>query len=355
MPTSSPPLPDWPRFLGPPTVAGRLRAVPEDFRVWELPLIEPEGAGSHLWLEVRKRDANTEWVARQFAAAAGVHPRDVGYAGMKDRRAVTTQWFSIAVQEATRQDPFAWDIPGVEILRAARHGRKLQRGALRGNRFCIAVRDLTGERGELERRLAAVKRRGVPNYFGRQRFGRGGTNLARARRWLERGERVRRHQRSIYLSALRSYLFNCLLSERVTRNNWDRLIAGDVAMLDGSRATFGCGQPDAELQQRCDRFDIHPTGPLPGDRARPRVNRPGAAAAELEDEVLAPHRGVIDALARQGVEAGRRALRVLPMNLQWELGDAGMVLEFTLPPGAYATGLLRELVFTQPDTISAKG
>jgi len=354
MPFAGRPLPDWPRSMGRPAVSGELRAAPEDFQVWELPLVEPQGSGSHLWLEVRKRNANTPWVAGQLASAAGVAPREVGYAGMKDRRAVTTQWFSVGLQEATDSDWSGWEIPGVTILQASRHGRKLQRGALRGNRFLITLRELQGRIDTLADRLAAVACDGVPNYFGPQRFGHGGANLERAARWLQRGGRIRRSERSIYLSAARSYLFNQVLAERIGLGNWNRLLGGDVALLDGSRSTFAVETLDAELERRCAAFDIHPTGPLPGRSRGRRGECVSGEAAVLESAVLEQYADLVAALQAQRVDADRRSLRVLPNGLNWRVDGSDLELEFVLPPGAYATSVLRELVLTEPTSISEK-
>jgi len=349
---SSRPLPDWPRSMGRPEISGEMRATPEDFQVWELPLVEPQGSGSHLWLEVRKRDANTRWVAGQLASAAGVAPREVGYAGMKDRRAVTTQWFSVGLQEAADADWSGWEIPGVTILQARRHGRKLQRGALRGNRFLITLRNLQGQIDTLEHRLALAARTGVPNYFGPQRFGHGGANLERASRWLQRGSRIRRSERGIYLSAVRSYLFNEVLAERIGLGCWNRLLSGDVALLDGSRSTFAVEALDTELERRCAEFDIHPTGPLPG-RSRGRRGECVSGQAEvLESAVLGKYEELVAALQGQRVDADRRSLRVLPGDLDWRVDGSDLELSFVLPPGAYATSLLRELVLTEPASIS---
>jgi len=342
------PLPDWPRFLGPPEATARMRVAPEDFQVVELPLVEPGGTGSHLWLEVRKRDANTSWVAARLAEAAGAAARDVGYAGMKDRRAVTTQWFSVGLEQAANDEWERWDIPGVTIVQGLRHGRKLQRGALRGNRFRLVLRDLQGEAGALAKRLETLASTGLPNYFGPQRFGREGANAERGARWLERGGRIGRGQRSLYLSAVRSCLFNLLLAERVRQDNWNRLLDGDIAMLDGSRSSFDCSLPDAELDRRCATFDIHPTGPLPGGGGK----RPRGAAAAIEETVLEPHLGIVAALERARVDASRRSLRVLPAGMAWQFDGAELLLEFSLPPGAYATALLRELVLADPASIS---
>jgi tRNA pseudouridine13 synthase len=342
------PLPDWPRAHGSPPVGGVLRVQPEDFRVEELPLVEPAGDGTHLWLELRKRNANTSWVAGELARAAGIPPRDVGYAGMKDRRAVTTQWFSLNLQQAPAPDPASWHIPDVEILQASRHPRKLQRGALRGNRFRIVVRDLRGDRDALAERLQVLRERGLPNYFGEQRFGHGGRNVARAADWLERGGRIRRSERSILISAMRSFLFNQVLATRVRQGGWDRLLDGEVAQLDGRRSLFSCRLPDPELERRCAAGAIHPTGPLPGRGGLPSER----AAAAAETAALDGYAAWIAALEGVGAEAARRSLRVIAADLSWAFGDDGLLLEFSLPPGAYATALLRELVSIAPGTIS---
>jgi tRNA pseudouridine13 synthase len=341
-------LPDWRRFLPDPALRGVIRAEAEDFQVRELPLVEPEGSGNHLWLEIEKRNANTHWVAERLAEAAAVPVRDVGYAGMKDRRAVTTQWFSIGMQEAGNDDWQNWIIPDVRVLQAKRHARKLQRGALRGNRFRIRVRALSGDADGLDERLDRLAARGVPNYFGPQRFGHQGRNFARGARWLEQGGRLRRAKRSLYLSAVRSALFNDVLSERVRQSNWDRLIDGDIAQLNGSRALFACALPDADLERRCAEFDIHPTGPLPGSGGL----QPARDAAVLETDVLRQHDDLLAALGRARAESGRRSLRVALTSFEWDHGDSELELRFDLPAGSYATAVLRELVSLSDGSIS---
>ena len=337
------------RFLGEPEVRGTIRARVEDFLVTELPLVEPAGEGTHLWLEIEKQNANTHWVAERLAAAAGIHPRDVGYAGMKDRRAVTSQWFSVALQEASSTDWSSWHISDTRILQGQMHGRKLKRGALKGNRFRIVIRNLAGDLEGLEERLRSVAESGVPNYFGSQRFGHGGRNVQRGIRWLEHGGRLPRNKKSIYLSAVRSDLFNRVLSARVEQGNWNRIIDGDVAVLDGSRSLFACRTPDAELDQRCADFDIHPTGPLPGKGGRLLPER---AALEIETTALAGQEPVISGLAAAGLEAARRSLRLHVAGFEWAWEEPDLVLSFELPAGGYATGVLRELVSTTDGTIS---
>jgi len=345
---SSFPLPQWAWAHGAPEVSGLLRVQLEDFRVQELPTVKPGGEGTHLWLEIEKRNANTDWVAKQLSLSAGVPVRDVGFAGMKDRRAVTSQWFSVALQEASDSAWQNWSWPDIRILQARLHTRKLKRGALGGNRFHIVVRDLEGGIEGLEHLLTRASASGVPNYFGPQRFGHGGRNVEQGIRWLEHGGRLPRNKRSIYLSAVRSFLFNQVLSRRVELGNWNRIIDGDVAMLDGSRSTFACRLPDLELEQRCDNFDIHPSGPLPGKSG---VN-PVGGSLRIEETMLKPHEKLIDSLQKAGLKSSRRSLRLRPENMEWMIEGGNLALEFDLPPGAYATSLLRELVSLDSDTIS---
>lgn len=341
-------LPDWRRALGRPIATGLIRCKHEDFRVEELPLVEPDGEGNHLWLEIEKRGANSNWVAGELARSAGVKSRDVGFAGMKDRHGVTRQWFSVGLQEAGNADWPSWSIEGVTVLQAHRHGRKLRRGTLAGNRFHLIIRQLQVDPAELLERMEQVAADGVPNYFGSQRFGHGGRNVQKACRWLIGGGRIRRNQRSIYLSAARSYLFNNVLSTRVEQGTWNRLVDGDVAQLDGRRSVFACSLPDPELEQRCAQFEIHPTGPLPG---RGDALSLGTAAA-IESEVLAADKSLVEAIAAAGVDAARRSLRLLPDGLECEWDGDELLLAFSLPAGAYATSLLRELVNVRDATIS---
>ncbi|HET6564023.1 MAG TPA: tRNA pseudouridine(13) synthase TruD [Xanthomonadales bacterium] len=333
-------LAEWPYALGKPALTGLLRSQPEDFEVEEMAAFEPCGQGTHLWLWVEKTGANTDWVATQLARAAGCPPRDVGYAGMKDRHAVTRQWFSLPWkpgQEAVFPDP---GIEGVRVLKCNLHEKKLRRGILKGNRFQLRLRQLQGDLDSLDTRLDRIALDGVPNYFGPQRFGFGGANVQRAVQWLEHGGRLPRDKRSIYLSALRSYLFNRVLAERVSHGSWNQLLEGELAMLDGTHSIFPCETGDETLLKRCAEFDIHPTGPMPGRGGM----QPQDAALDLERAVLHVYDAEIARLADFGVDAERRSLRLRVEDLGWELQQGELLLGFRLPAGAYATTVLRELV-----------
>ena len=324
---------------GGPPIAGRLRAEPGDFRVDEELGFEPSGAGEHAFLFVEKIEANTEWVARRLAEKAGVAPMNVGYAGLKDRHAITRQSFSVHLPGRPDPDWSALAIPGVRVLAASRHDRKLKRGVHRGNRFRIRVRDVDGDRGAIEQRLALIRERGVPNYFGEQRFGREAGNIAQARAYFA-GTRMRKHEIGIAISAARSLLFNAVLATRVADGSWDSALDGDVWMLAGTHSIFGPEPWTVELARRLAAFDIDPTGPMIGAG---ELRTTGLVRA-LEEGAIAPYRDIADGLAKAGLVQQRRALRLRVEGLahEWE-GDGALVLEFRLPAGSFATVVLREL------------
>ena len=326
---------------GGPVGRGLIRARPEDFEVEELLGHAPDGAGEHLWLWVEKREHNTTDVAAMLARAAGVHPRDVSFAGLKDRNAVTRQFFS--VQLAGKPDPAwaDWQLPGVSILSAARSARKIQRGRLQGNRFVLWIRELEADRDALEQRLICVRDHGAPNGFGEQRFG--GNNVARARA-LFAGQLKRkpsRHKRGFYLSAARSLLFNRVLQARIETGTWNRIMDGDVAMLDGSHSFFRPEPGDPELAARCECLDLHPSGPLPGEGSSPVRGE----VAELEARVLDAEPDLVQGLRQFRLRQERRALRTRVKALEWSFaGPNCLRLSFSLGSGSYATSILRELI-----------
>ena len=326
---------------GGPPATGRIRLEPEDFAVDEVLGHEPDGQGEHLWLWVTKRERNTADVAADLARAAGVHIRQVGFAGLKDRNAVTRQYFSIHLPGTDSPDWSQWEIDGVTIESASRSSRKIKRGRLRGNRFELVVRELEGDLGALEERLAAVRDHGVPNGFGEQRFG--GNNIARALA-LFRGEMRRKPskiKRGFYLSAARSLVFNHVLDERIRRGDWNRLIDGDLAMLDGSRSFFPADPNDPDQVRRCAEQDIHPSGPLPGQGDSPAEGE----AAEIENRQFEAHRELVEGLAKFGMKQERRPLRMRVGDLEWYFPEERTLrLAFSLGTGSYATSVLRELV-----------
>jgi tRNA pseudouridine13 synthase len=327
---------------GGPPASGRLRATAEDFLVQEIPLVEPAGEGEHVWLLIRKRQENTEQVARSLARLAGVPARDVSYAGLKDRNAVTEQWFSVCLPGGNEPEWRALESATVTLLRHARHHRKLRRGALRGNAFRIRIRDITGDRPEIERRLREVSAAGVPNYFGEQRFGRGGSNLQTAERLFSHtAGRLSPEQRGLALSAARSCLFNQVLARRVEACNWDRPLPGEALQLEGTHSYFIAGEVDETLLRRVREGDVHPTGPLYGRGESPARGE----ALRLEVDSLAPYGTWCQGLIEAGLEQERRSLRLLIGAPTWSWPEPDCLeLSFSLPAGAYATSVLRELV-----------
>tara|TARA_Y100000310_G_scaffold333761_1_gene411965 strand:+ start:4948 stop:5904 length:957 start_codon:yes stop_codon:yes gene_type:complete len=303
---------DFPRAHGELICSGRIKVHAQDFEVIEDLGFEPSGSGEHLYVKVRKTDANTAWVARQLADFAGIRRNDVGYAGRKDRRAIATQWFSCWLPG--RQDPDwrSFCAEGVEILATARHERKLKRGNLSGNAFRILIRGLTQQAQlaqKLARRLETIGQCGVPNYFGRQRFGKDCGNLHKADALLGGRIRVRdRQQRGLYLSAARSYLFNLILSARVKDDTW--------------------------RQKTADGRD--PSGPLYGS---------GHEGLPEETALLAGMQSWCEGLQRLGLKQSRRALLMRIVDLHGEFHSPDQLeLTCTLDKGCYATSVLREIV-----------
>ena len=333
---------DPPRAHGAPIGSGKLRAQPEDFLVEEELGFQAAGAGQHVLLKVRKRNANTQWIARELARACGCRPNDIGYAGLKDRRAVATQWFTAPQSRLSPEDWIGVQGGEYQVLEAHRHSRKLPRGALAGNRFVIRIRDAAVDEAALASRLAGIERRGVPNYFGPQRFGRAGSNLKRL------GEDVRSlkpDERGFILSAARSLVFNAVLAERVGDGSWERLEPGDLANLDGRASHFPVQALDETLEARCAQLDLHPTGPLWGRGPPPGSGR----VAELEQRTAADLRAACELVERAGMEQERRALRLPVRGLKWGREGEAVVLEFRLGRGAYATTVLREVFALDAD------
>lgn len=333
---------DLPYAYGTPPLAAQLRSSPEDFLVEEILGYEADGEGEHALLWVEKRGANTDWVARELARFAGVPPLAVGYAGLKDRHAVTRQAFTVQLAGKPDPDWHAFPHAEVKVLAAARHKRKLKRGALRGNRFVLVLRQVEGDRARAEEVLGRIAVRGVPNYFGEQRFGRGGGNVEQARAMFA-GRRVDRDKRSFLLSAARSHLFNEVLAARVERDAWDRPLDGEIWSLAGTRSWFGPEPFDAALADRLARGDIHPSGPLWGQGETPARGE----AAELETAIALANADLVEGLAAARMDQERRPLRLMPQQLRWRwLESDALELAFELPAGAYATVVVRELART---------
>jgi tRNA pseudouridine13 synthase len=310
-------------------------------------------------LKVRKRNANTQWVSRELAKLCGCHPRDIGYAGLKDRRAIAVQWFTVPQSKLPLEAWCEVRHPEFDVLEADAHSRKLPRGALAGNRFIIRVRGVDISDSDLGARVAEISQRGVPNYFGPQRFGHGGANLAKIVGGLRA---LYPRERGFVLSAARSLVFNAVLAARVRDGTWDRLETGDIANLDGRGSIFPIDAVDSTLIERAAGLDIHPTGPLWGRGAPDTKQRVGELETRVAGEFPEPCALTADA----GMDQERRALRLAVRELAWHrepgvkaidvdavnanpadanAADArAIVFRFRLTRGSFATTVLRELI-----------
>lgn len=329
------------RAHGEAVLTARIRSVPEDFAVDEIDAFAASGAGEHLLLTVEKRGMNTAFAAKRIAAWAGVAESAIGYAGLKDRHALTRQRFSVWIPKKIAPHIDALQSEDLRVLEHAWHSRKLPRGALAGNRFALTLREVAGDVAAIESRLRVIAERGVPNYFGEQRFGRGGDNVSKALSMFA-GRRVAREERGHLLSAARSELFNRVLAARVAASCWDTGLDGEVWVLDGSRSVFGPEPWSDALAERLARFDIHPSGPLWGrGELRTQADAQALELATLDDAHL---RALRDGLERVGMDQERRALRLRPGDLDFDWPEPGVLhLRFSLPAGCYATTVLAEL------------
>lgn len=339
----STPLPQWKaleRAFGEPALRVAFKQQLADFRVEEQLGFEADGAGQHLLLFIEKTGLTTfdaqDILARHFR----VPLRDTAFAGMKDKMGITRQWFSVPLG-AGADIPADIDHPQLRVLHSMRNSRKLRRGSHRGNDFHIVLRNPVGDRDSLVQRAHLIAERGVPNYFGAQRFGRNENNVPEALAWFRGETTPMRQQRSLLLSATRSYLFNALLSRRVQQGSWNAWIAGDLMALAGSASSFACSRATPEdLQRRLAEFDIHATGALWG-RGEPPVTED---ALVLERDLAEHYPELCAGLVMHGLEQERRPLRAEVKNLQVRIAGDEAVVEFSLARGTYATSVLRELV-----------
>ncbi len=324
-----------------PGCGGAFKLVPEDFEVEEVPAYEPSGEGEHLYLWVEKRGRDTREVVRALCAALGVDEGDVGVAGMKDRQAITRQLLSVPAKAEARLADFS--LEGVSVLWSKRHGNKLRTGHLRGNRFRLRLRGVK-DVGAARESFARLGARGVPNYFGEQRFGREGDN-ADLGRLLLLGQRLPRRpdkfQRKLYLSAFQSRLFNRALADRLRAGTFDTALLGDVLRKEETGGLFVCEAPEVD-GPRVASWEVSPAGPLFG----PKMTASAQAVAEAEAKLLVDEGVTLDDFRRGGDETqgGRRPYRVRLTGPSLEVDGEDLVLAFELPKGSYATEVLRELM-----------
>ena len=350
------------RVYQPLNVSAKLKSKADDFIVKENITVEFSGEDEHCWIYIKKRGCNTDWVAQQIAKYCGVKQMAVSYAGLKDRHAVTSQWFSVQLPGKPTPDwaefeniflsanVSAESAECIQVLECHRHNRKLQRGALKSNTFVITLCELSDTSDDifvqLKRRCESISKDGVPNYFGTQRFGRNHNNLNQAEKLFSNPRfRLARQKRGMYLSAARSWLFNLILSERINRGVWDKRLPGDVFMLDGKSACFkdGVSEPPSEeercLTERLEHNEIHPTAVLWGE-GNDMVT---SDAAELEEQIIDQIPIYRDGLIAARLKSQRRACRVVPEQFECYRQDDDFVVSFSLPSGSYATMILAEI------------
>ncbi len=330
-----------PRAWGEPLGTGRLRCQPEDFFVSEHSGIELCGHGEHLYLQLRKTGQNTRWVAKRLAEFAGIPYKSVSYAGLKDRHAVTEQWFSLHLPGTADPDWTALNIDGVRVMQSCRHDRKLRQGQLSYNRFRIVVRECDLAPGDrLQQRLLQLQSHGVPNYFGPQRFGRNNANLDLVLRTPEL-RRLNRESRAFAISSLRAGLFNGYLSRRVNDGSWLEALPGEATLSDRPR---GVAEDDSSVfgSQRLPAGVLYGKG-LGGSAARVK---------DMETMHFAAFPGICGALDKAGARFSRRVLRARVGDLQWRYDSGVLQLEFALGPGAFATAVLREIMDAEDQALA---
>lgn len=356
---------DLPYAYTKPQAYAVLKQEPEDFLVDEELGFEFSGEGEHIWLLVEKRLLNTADILQQFSRIFGLKERDIGYSGLKDKQAVTTQWISFPTKafytwaENTLSDfaltsfhqacldsgyilfEDAEQGSWIKLRQCVLHSKKLKRGSHKTNRFTLTLRDFEGDKAEVETRLAKIQQQGVPNYFGSQRFGIEQRNLDRARDFFS-GQTHTKKRRTIglWLSAARSYLFNAVVAKRVEQGSWNTLAVGDVAGLAGSKSVFVLETVDDVIVNRLTEGDIHPTAPMFGAGE----SLAGGKVEALENEVLGESPIFTTGLIEQGLKMERRKMRLFVANLDAKWCDNALVISFSIEVGAYATVVIRELI-----------
>lgn len=315
-----------------------IKHCPADFYVEERLHFPLDGSGEHLWLYIEKSGMNTAFVKRQLGKLSGCPSKDIGHSGLKDRHAITRQWFSLPAaygeqlpNEAVEKNEY-W-----RIIERQRHGRKLRIGSHRHNFFRIVVRQIAAAPAAVEAALAQIATQGFANYFGDQRFG--SSNLSAAQAWVAKGKLPKAHEeRSRVLSTLRAALFNAQLDARIAQGNWTQLLSGDRAMLSGSHSHFVVETQDDDLAARLASGDISPAAWLVG-----KNEQLSGEAGAIAQQALAVWQAE-QAYLRQYCDSDWRALRVIPQDFTWQWQGADVLeLCFILPRGAFATALLQQI------------
>ncbi|QIW16709.1 tRNA pseudouridine(13) synthase TruD [Pasteurellaceae bacterium RH1A] len=324
---------------GSPSQKGLLKAEFADFIVKEELGYPLSGQGEFVAVKIRKTNANTLFVGEKLADFAGISAKNMSYAGLKDRHAITEQWFCLHLPGQDTPDFSDFVLEGVEVLEVTRHNRKIRVGSLAGNHFELLLREVE-KTDDLERRLARLKTTGFPNYFTEQRFGRDGHNLTQALRWAAGEIKVKdRKKRSFYLSAARSEVFNLVVSARLQAGQIDQVLANDALQLAGSNSFFVAQEAELEaLNQRLTEGDVLLTAPLIGE------NSADLPANPQEKDIINQHQALLKLMAQERMKAARRPMLAKPQDFLWQFEPGGLRLSFFLEAGSYATGLVRELI-----------
>ncbi|PJG86228.1 tRNA pseudouridine(13) synthase TruD [Conservatibacter flavescens] len=323
----------------PPDQTALLKSEYRDFIVKEELGYPLSGDGEFVAVYVRKTDCNTLFVGEKLAEFANVSPRNMSYAGLKDRKGITEQWFCLQMPGQDTPDFTQFHLDGVEILKVTRHHRKIRIGSLDGNHFEILLRHVV-ETESMTKRLETLKISGFPNYFTEQRFGRDGHNLIQAMRWAKGEIKVKdRKKRSFYLSAARSEVFNLIVSQRLEQALGHQVLFGDIVQLNGSHSWFVVDEQQnlAELQARLNKQDILLTAALIGENWEKMT-------ALFEQSIVVEHQELLHLMQQERLKSARRPILMQAQNFQWQFEPEGLRLGFYLPAGSYATALVRELV-----------
>ena len=321
----------------------QLKKHPQDFIVEEELAFTPSGEGEHVFLLIEKRKQNTTWVARQLADSLGISKSKISYAGLKDRHGITRQWFSIHAPGKKPAEVFASEargITGTNILKAVRHSKKLQRGALKGNHFSIRLQNHEGSKDSTAQQLTTIQTHGVPNYFGYQRFGQHGNNIVNALKMFRNEKKVDRFTRSILLSSARSLIFNNILAERVENNTWNQWQAGDVMTFPDNQSLIFPNRQDESIPERFLKHELLLTAPLWGQgelRSEHKVR-------SLEHKVASTFPELCQGVEVSGMQQERRSMQLFPKKMTWQWEGDNLLINFSLNKGCYATTLLQEVV-----------
>ncbi|UJF19020.1 tRNA pseudouridine(13) synthase TruD [Vibrio sp. SS-MA-C1-2] len=331
-------------MLGKPVAAGLIKQLPEHFVVKEQLGFEFANRGEHFMVKIRKVGENTKYVVNELGKFCGVKSRDVSWAGLKDRHAVTEQWLSVHLPG--KDDPdlteFVATHPGIEVLETARHDKKLRPGDLVGNSFELHLTQVD-KIEDIIQRVEQVKERGVPNYFGEQRFGHQGNNVVQARRWGSKEINIRdKSKRSFYLSAARSWIFNQILSQRLTDDTVEQVLLGDLLQSETDhRGTLATAENLDCLQTQVNNNTADITGPLTGDNQLPTKDD----AEKLELSIIEQEPELLALIRDNRMRQERRELLLQLQELSWtQHGDDCLQLNFSLPAGSFATSVVRELM-----------